>query len=74
MKRKTGMSPFFIGCLILMIIILMTIILIKPAGAIQDNEGTFCDSGKTFYCWISYPYWRCLSYIGGLRCADPIKN
>ncbi|MBC7362696.1 MAG: hypothetical protein H5U06_10530 [Candidatus Aminicenantes bacterium] len=74
MRKKIKLDSFILGYLILLICILMMTLIIKPAKASQGNEGTFCDSGKTYYCWISFPYWQCLSTIGGLRCADPIQK
>lgn len=74
MRKAYKMDLIAFGCLILAICLLIMTIVIKPAKASQGNEGTFCDSGKTYYCWISFPYWQCLSTFGGVRCADPVQK
>jgi hypothetical protein len=33
----------------------------------------FCDVGKTYYCWTSWPYWECRTEKGGIYCTDPVN-
>jgi hypothetical protein len=51
-------------------LMLITGMLSVPASA---EKGTYCDSGKTMYCWTSLPYWECRDQIGGVHCADPVN-
>jgi hypothetical protein len=51
-------------------LMLITEMLPVPASAVK---GTYCDSGKTYYCWTSPPYWQCLTDKGGINCTDPVN-
>jgi hypothetical protein len=47
--------------------------LITEMPAASANVHAFCPAdGKNLYCWISYPYWQCLTQQGGEHCVDPI--
>jgi len=52
---------------------LLTLITEMPVGSASAEVGVYCDSGKTFYCWTSLPYWECRTQVGGTHCADPVN-
>ena len=68
------MKRLFSAVLLIMAAIGFLAILTGAPAAIAQGGGTYCDDGKTLYCWTSLPYWQCLTQVGGVNCADKPKG
>ena len=44
-----------------------------PVGTALAEQGVYCDSGKTLYCWTCLPAWECRTQVGGSHCSDPVN-
>jgi len=71
MKKLRKLTIFML--LLLGILGFLALITEAPAVSASASGGTFCDEGKTLYCWTQIPYWYCLDK-GYYHCADPVNK